>query len=332
MPLARHSGKMRIWPLVWVASLLLIAAALLLNRQVLVDQLTVWQYQPSPEIARLTERSGMSGRGRFFFYAARPSLDGTQTFNQECASIEQSTNILGCYRDQRIYIYNVTNQQLDGIRETTAAHEMLHVAYERLAPAARDNVNKLLEAEYQKLQSDPGLAKRMTYYEKSEPGEKYNELHSIIGTEASTLSSELEMYFRSYFSDRGKVVTRYQSYAKVFDELASQADALSTQLNTLSATIDKQTATYNDTTETLNRDIGTFNRRASEGDFTSQAQFASERAALTARVDENSASRNRINQLIKQYNQTRTKLQAIASQSEVLNRSIDSRLAPAPQL
>lgn len=332
MPLARHSGKVRIWPLVWVAGLLLAAVAILLNRQFLVDQLTVWQYQPSSEIVTLTDRSGMSDRGRFLFYAARPSLDGTRSFGQQCASAEQSTNILGCYRDQRIYIYDVSNQQLDGIRETTAAHEMLHVAYERLAPAARNNLDKQLEAEYAKLQSNPSLAKRMAYYEKSEPGEKYNELHSIIGTEVRDLSTELEMYYRSYFSDRMKVVKLYESYAGVFEELESQADTLSSRLNTLSATIDKQTATYNDQTEALNRDIGTFNSRAEAGDFTSQAQFASERAALVARVEDNSASRQRISQLISEYNQTRTKLQAVASRSEALNRSIDSRLAPAPQL
>ena len=36
------------------------------------------------------------------------------------------TAVLGCYANREISIFNVTDQRLDGIREVTAAHEMLH--------------------------------------------------------------------------------------------------------------------------------------------------------------------------------------------------------------
>lgn len=309
-----------------------LALFLVLNRQSIIDQIAVWQYQPSAEITAFTDRTAMNDRGEFLFYASHPSLEGTQVFNNKCARVEQSSAILGCYDGRSIYIYDVKNPKLDGIREVTAAHEMLHAAYLRLSDSERAKVDGLVEAEYAKLSGNKEFAERMAFYARTEPGERDNELHSIIGTEVASISPELEQHYKAYFTDRSKVVALHTQYASVFYELQSRAQELSAELDQLADNIEAASARYNQATAQLNADIQNFNTRANSGAFSSQAQFNNERAALVARVENLDAQRNAINADRARYNNLRDELVAIASESEALNRSIDSSLAPAPSI
>ena len=311
---------------------LLLALVLFLNRQYIADQITVWQYHPTAEIISFAERSGMNDGGKFAFYASQPSLESAQSFNDKCDRKEESTAILGCYNGHAIYIYNVDNQQLDGIREVTAAHEMLHAAYDRMSDSERGRVNELVEVEYRKLKSQSDFAERMAFYDRTEPGERDNELHSIIGTEVRDISVDLEAHYKKYFNDRFKVVALHSQYAAVFLNLQSRAEELSNQLTSLGETIKVKTQAYNTQVSALNTDVQGFNARANGGDFSSQAEFNSERAALESRADELDATRAQINGDIDSYNQIRSELIAIASQSDALNQSIDSTLAPAPSI
>jgi len=309
-----------------------LALVLVLNRQAIIDQLAVWQYEPSQEIRGFTDRTAMTDRGEFLFYASQPSLEGTQMFNEKCARIEQSSAILGCYNGQYIYIYDVKNEKLDGIREVTAAHEMLHAAYLRMSDNERAKVDRLVEAEYTKLSGNQEFAERMAFYARTEPGERDNELHSIIGTEVALIDPELEQHYTAYFTDRSKVVALHTQYASIFYELQARGKELSAELERLADQIEAASGAYNQATVALNNDIQSFNERANSGAFSSQAQFNAERASLVARVEGLEAQRAAINSDRARYNDLREELVAIASESEALNRSIDSSLAPAPSL
>lgn len=310
-----------------------LAAFLFFNRQWAIDQLTVWQYDPSGAVATLATRSGMNSNGKFIFYASQPSIDTAQTFNQACGSThEVNTAILGCYVDHRIYVYNVTNQQLDGIKSVTAAHEMLHAAYERMSGSERAQVNKLVEAEYDKLKSNKDFAERMSFYAKTEPGQRDNELHSILGTEVADLSPALEQHYKQYFTDRQKVVALYENYSSVFTKLQTESQQIVAQMNNLSASINSRVQRYNADVAQLTADIQSFNDRAKNGGFSSQAQFNSERSALVARTTALDDERQGINSDIQKYNQLRSELAQISSQSEELNQSINSSLSPAPSI
>jgi hypothetical protein len=302
------------------------------NRQLILDHVSVWQYKPTDEIAAFVDRTTMSDDGEFLFYASRPSLEGTQAFNDKCARHEKSTAILGCYDSSQIYIYDVPNPKLDGIREVTAAHEMLHAAYMRMGDAERKAVNALVEAEYTKLSTDANFSERMAFYARTEPGERDNELHSIIGTEVTSVSPELEKHYAKYFDNRSAVVSLHTQYASIFAELQARSEELSAQLTTLAASIEKSTAAYNRGVKQLNDDIANFNQRANGGEFSSQAAFNSERSALTARAAALEDVRAGINAERATYETLREELLTIASESEALNQSIDSSLAPAPSL
>jgi hypothetical protein len=308
------------------------AALLFFNRQFVVDQLSVWQYKPSSDVTSLAVRSGMNDTGKFYFYSAQPAVEEAEEFNKQCDRKEDTTAILGCYNGRNIYIYNVTNQSIDGIREVTAAHEMLHAAYDRLGGSEKSRINSLLETEYAKLKTDTKLAERMAFYDRTEPGERDNELHSVIGTEIASISPELEAYYKKYFTDRNKVTTLHQKYAAVFDDLQNRSQALISQLTALNKTIEQNSATYNKEVSRLNQDIETFNAKANAGNFSSQSEFQTERANLLTRANQLDAQRQSINADVTTYESLRQQLAAISSQSEVLNKSIDSSLAPAPSL
>jgi len=204
------------------------------------DVLDWWQlqnYKPSADISALADSAGMQGRGRDLFYVSDPKVNERDQFNQNCTDNGKESLVLGCYKAQSIYIYNVTEPKLKGVKEVTAAHEMLHAAYERLEPGEKDRINNLLQAEITKI-SDPRLSDLIKLYNKDEPGEMFNEMHSILGTEFSSLSPELEVYYKQYFSDRARVVTLANNYATIFTESQKRIDSYDKQLASLKQQID----------------------------------------------------------------------------------------------
>jgi len=310
---------------------MVVAGWVLFNRQFIVDQLMVWQYQPSSEVKTITTRAKLSDHGRFYFYASQPQVDEAATFNQQCRKQEEHSAILGCYAARRIYIYNVTNDQLDGIKEVTAAHEMLHAAWDRLSEREKNELEPLLTKVYERVATDE-LRERMAYYDRTQPGERFNELHSIIGTEVSDVGSDLEQYYAQYFTDRHQVTTMHERYESLFTQLKVRADALVLQLNSLASEIDQQSAAYNTAVSQLNADINQFNSQAQNGGFSTQSAFNAQRSALLARSSELDAQRTSINAKVTLYNRLRTELETINSQSAALTQSIDSTLAPAPAI
>ncbi|HEY0965118.1 MAG TPA: hypothetical protein VGE13_01420, partial [Candidatus Saccharimonadales bacterium] len=168
----------------WLASgaVLLVLVSLMLfaafwQKQMIIDYVLATQYVASSEVASIRSDLKLTGRGTLLFNASRPELQASDDFNTSCQQQKETNNpILGCYVVQRIFIFNVENEKLEGIEETTAAHELLHAAYERMGEGERNEVN----AEIKKVLATvmtPDLKKRLDYYQKTEPGEEYNELY-----------------------------------------------------------------------------------------------------------------------------------------------------------
>lgn len=309
------------------------AGWLLLNRQYAIDQVSVWAYRPPTDIVAIEDRIDFSEKGKFYFYTTHPVVAAGETFNKDCPRQEVGNPILGCYAMGRIYIYDITNAQLDGIEEVTAAHEMLHAIWERMGSSEQRKIGSLLRTEYSKL-TDGELKERMDYYARTEPGELENELHSIIGTEVATISPELETYYQQYFTDRSKVLALHSKYDTLFRNLRTQSETLYNELVTLGQSISTRSVQYNSDIAQLSSDINSFNARANSGSFASIAQFNQERAALVTRSNKLEAERTAINNDIATYNVKYKDYQALAAQIELLNDSIDSfdDLQPAPEL
>lgn len=310
-----------------------VAILLLLNRQYVLDQLSVWNYQPTEGIETIDQRVAFTEQGRFVFFATQPELENQEEFNRSCPRQEAGSPILGCYTsDDRIYIYDVTSDQMNGIEEVTAVHEMLHAAWYRLSSSEQTRLSVELKNAYDSV-DNPSLKKRMDYYQRTEPGEFINELHSILGTEVSPLSQSLEAYYEQYF-DRSAVIALHQQYSDKYLALHERADDLHGKMQSLSTTIATKAEAYEASSTQLRADIDSFNRRASRGEFSSYAQFYAERATLMNRSSALEADRQAINAHIATYNTYYNEYQEIAQQIDVLNDSIDSykQLDKAPSV
>lgn len=318
----------------FLVSLIIIglAVALFLQRQYVIDRFTVWQFQPSSSVSALAEKSQMNDEGKFYFYASRPEINDKASFNNNCTSASEQTVVLGCYAAQRIYVFDVTDERLAGIKEVTAAHEMLHAVYDRLGRAEKDRVNGLLEQQLSSV-TDKRIINLIAVYDKTEPGQRLNEIHSIFATEIENLSPELEAYYKKYFTDRAQVVALSKQYESVFSSIKERQAVLISELDALSDEILAQTEQYNAGAQQLSADIAAFNQRASNNGYSSQAQFNADRQSLVQKQTQLAALRDTINAASSLYNQKRDELQELNGQAQNLNQSINSNsLEEAPSL
>jgi hypothetical protein len=314
--------------------ILLFTGWIILNHQYVFDQWMVQNYQPPSVIASIVSRSGMSDKGRFFFYASQPAVESATDFNANCQRQEAKSAILGCYAGEKIHIYNVSNSQLDGIKEVTASHETLHAIWQRMSDNDKQAVGALLETEYVKL-NDPALQERMAYYDRQEPGEHLNELHSIIGTEIANISPELEAHYALYFSNRSKVVALYNGYETIFNTQAAQSDALLAELATLKTELAADTEAYNTESASIEADYTALQARIGAVDRTSASEvnaYNAEVAALRVRLSDLSTKRAVIIAKQTTYNTKVTQYNALIISTNELTKSMDSTLSPTPSL
>jgi hypothetical protein len=318
------------WPATVLVLVLLSAAAWLLiaYRQPVLDRIRAAQFEPTAAVKALASDLKLTDSGSLYFEASQPQVEAQQAFNDGCGQQHETNNpILGCYVRQQIYIYDVTNSKLRGIEQTTAAHELLHAVYERMGVDEKRQLNAELEQAYQKLKT-PELSARMEYYKKTEPGERLNELHSILGTEFSHLGPVLENHYAQYFTDRASLVGYYRDYHSVFASVTSKLKSLAAKINALVTSINRRIAAYNADVAALNRDSAAYSRRQ----FTSQAEADSEYQALTSRQGSLDATRAGIEQDIAYSNTLRSLYNRLVKENDELNRSINSSLSPKPSL
>lgn len=314
-----------------VLSVVFFAAAgwLFFNRQYVLDKVAVASYQPTEEIRSIVRAVDMSKEGEFYFYASRPAVQDRDEFNVSCRSVQsEKTAVLGCYDTQRqIYVFDVNNPQLEGIVEVTAAHEMLHAVYDRLSDEERAHVDGLIDEQARHI-TDPDLQELLAEYAKTEPTERLNELHSIIGTQYKSLSPELEDYYARYFDDRAKVVALYDDYHQVFEKLETRQEYLVSQLESLAGRINGLIPTYNQNAADFTRDVNSYNRRQ----YTTQAEADADRQALLARQRNLESQRSQIIRLQDQYESYRRELVELNLRSAELNQSVNSTIAPLKEV
>lgn len=311
------------------AFILLSASVILFyNRQTVIDQITVWRFAPSSELVVLANNAGLNDTGKFYLYASQAEISDKTEFNTACGKLQnEKTVVLGCYAgsDKRIYIYDVTDSQLSGVMETTAAHEMLHAAYDRLSESDKKQVDTWLVAEESKI-TDQRILNLIKEYQQSEPTEVVNELHSIFGTEVRNLSPELETYYKRYFTDRTKVVALKEKYEKVFTDLAAKQTTLVNELNGLASDVNTRQKAYQASLATLNSDIEAFNTWAQSGKA-SKNEYDARRAVVQERITALDAERDAINGEIDSYTAKKAELDTLNVRATALNQSIDSKLS-----
>ncbi|HUD11919.1 MAG TPA: hypothetical protein VMS08_05900 [Candidatus Saccharimonadia bacterium] len=175
-------------------------------------------YHPPQQVVTLADETTMTAYGRHLFYVYHPQLEGSTQFNRDC-SVTPQVIVLGCTVSfQGIYLYDVQDSELNGLEQTTAAYEMLHVGYSRLSSSERQRIDALVMQAYTAAAaSNPQLVQEEASYLKTEGASAVpNELHSMVGTEVANLPPALEAYYKQYFSNRQAILTYKNEYESAF--------------------------------------------------------------------------------------------------------------------
>jgi Skp family chaperone for outer membrane proteins len=287
------------------------------------DRIKSIGYTPSPEITALESDLALTGKAKIILAASHPTIEDRDQFNTNCASHNIEISILGCYTGEKIYLYNITNPELAGIKQTTLAHELLHAIYSRLPTQERDRLTPFLtEIYHQHLDT---LESRLNNYAESN---RIDELHSIIGTELADLPPTLESHYAKYFTSRTNLLTYFNAYDTKFQSIQAEADTLLPQIESLKSAIESKTTDYYDGVDELNREIADFKRRADSDYFTSEAAFRAERATLQQESDRLTTLYESINALVIECNTLVDKYNANVTIAQSLTTSINSNAAP----
>ncbi len=256
--------RTRILSLLTLIALLVVPVGLFLNRQAIFDWYRLRNYSPPAEIAQLAETTTMTDEAKRLFYVFYPELQDKEAFNASCRNIELSI-VLGCYvQGQGIYIFRVVDPRLDGIEEVTAAHEMLHVAYERLSRSERERVDTLTREAFD-LVTNERIIRTLDSYRERDAGVVPNELHSIIASEVRDIPEELEAYYAKYFTDRTAVVSLSEQYEKAFTERKDRVEAFDRQLEALRGQIDSAQSSLDRLQGSLNSERSRLDALLAEG-------------------------------------------------------------------
>ncbi len=221
----------------WLLALVLIA----LNRQAIYDWWQLRDYTPPSVVSSLASQTTMTDYGRKVFYVNQPTLTSDEEFAKACPNASQEqTIVLGCYHSNQggIFLLDVRDQRLEGVEQVTAAHEMLHAAYDRLSDSERQDVDKMLQDYYKNGLTDERIKTTIDAYKKSEPNDITNEMHSIFATEVSDLPPGLEQYYKKYFTNRAQVAAFANRYQAEFSSREAAVDQADAQLTAMKKQID----------------------------------------------------------------------------------------------
>ena len=310
--------------IIGVAIVLVGVAGLLIyqNRIFLSDWFSGLSFSATPEFSTIESAVDLTDSGKIILRATHPSLESRDEFNKNCDSHDEEISVLGCYTNNRIYIYNVNSDSLKGIKESTLAHELLHAVWERMSSSEKNDLSLKLTDVYNDEKYHALLAKDLENYDDTN---RLNELHSRIGTEITNLPSELETHYAKYFKNQDEIVSFYNSYITPFNELETKIKELSAKLESMNTEIDEKTKSYYADAEKLSADIDEFNNCANTaGCYSTEYAFRVARNALIARRDALEGIFESINNMINDYNNLVKEYNDIAVRGKTLESLINS--------
>lgn len=311
-----------------VTSLIIIGSGLgIWKRQAIIDWWRLRGYDPPARIVELANNTTMNSSSRRLFYVFHPALEDKETFNTHC-DIAEETIIMGCYVNNRgIYLYNVQDPRLAGIHEVTAAHEMLHAAYDRLSSSERERIDGQLTDFFDTI-TDERLIETVESYRKRDPTIVLNELHSILGTEVRNLPAELETYYKRYFDNRLNVVEYSEGYERVFTEIKNQLDLYQTEMNKLKPQIETNQAKLKTMNQEIQSDRSRLDGMLASGNTAGYNAavpgFNAKVRSYNNLVASTKALIDRFNHLVQEYNK-------LAAKQHDLIESLDSSLTGQSQ-
>ncbi|HEX8226496.1 MAG TPA: hypothetical protein VF572_01350 [Candidatus Saccharimonadales bacterium] len=322
----RFNLKIR-WPFLALVFLVLLAVW---QYQAIHDWVRLSNYSPPASVSQLADDITATPEARKLFYVNHPAIEDRESFGRACSARGEHTIVLGCYHpvDRGIFIFHVSDDRLNGVDQVTAAHEVLHAAYDRLTPREQKKVDGMLNDYFKNHLYDERVKSIVASYQKTEPNDVVNEMHSIFGTEIAVLPAELETYYRRYFQDRGKVVQFAASYQQEFTSRQSRVSTFDTTLRSMKQQIDDNTARLDDEE---NQIASLRTRLESERNAGNYEAYNTSVPVYNNRIESYNQLIASTRTLIADYNRMVNERNQLALQVAELARSIDSSFQPINQ-
>jgi len=251
------------------------------NFAALFDNINAQGYDPSQELAELIQHLGLTQKGDRILRGTRPELQQADDFNNSCVRRDGKIIILGCYVNNRVFVYNINDQDdLRGVREATLAHELLHAIWARMSSDEKAEIMPALDSVYE---NNEDLKKHLKLYKSTE---YYDELHSIVGSQIPNdqLPEALKVHFAKYFVDQNVVANYYHQYSDNLATIEKRLVELEEIIKEKKADFEARTQKYNAENEQLSEDVLAFNSRANRGLVVGE-EYDAERAELTRRQE-----------------------------------------------
>lgn len=317
------------WGAIALTAIPIAIAVALTNRDEIEDRLNLVPNPPSAEVERLAQATTMTPLAQRLFYRQDPTLEPRSTFLAQC-NVPPETIVLGCYLQERqgqrilggkIVIQAIDDPQFAGIMEVTAAHEMLHAAYDRLTPTQQQRLFEQLQQALENVTNER-LLNLLQDYKAKDLNLYRHELHSHLGTELPTLGNpELEAHYRRYFRDRRRVVafaeqsvrliTRFEQQAEALgaaiSQLEQQLQAAQQELETLAARLKRSGDRLTQDQAQLEQTQAAAQTALVRGDGRSGplfAQFERDQARFNRDVDDHNAQVAEYQQQVERFNQS----------------------------
>ncbi len=218
-----------------VLSLAVVIAVFIVFYQPITNSLIL--KNANPQMIALAQQAGMSKEGEILFLRTKPQFATDAEMSIDCANNAAANNKngfieQGCYipdvhnnAQGRIYIRQMPASLYDQ-EIVTAAYEMLHSVYFRVYGSSQaTNFVQTIESNYN-LINNKNLNQQVVNFANTEPGYRDLELFSLLGTEFSKLSPNLQKYYSPYFSNRQLTVNNYQQINSTFNNERSQLSQL----------------------------------------------------------------------------------------------------------
>lgn len=306
----------------WVALVIVIAITIgaLTKMQDIYDWFALRNYTPPAKVVKLADDTTMNDYARKIFYVNHPDLNEKTTFNGHCRTTEQSI-VLGCFIENKgIFLLDVNDTRLSGVMEVTAAHEVLHAAYERLSSEERKKVDKMTEDFFEDIKDDR-IKTAVKNYRDKDPSVVPNELHSILGTEVSELSPELEQYYSKYFKNRKQIAKFSEQYEQTFVDLRNQVEDLDVEMESIKKQIDNNQSGLSTKNQQIEAERAELDALLSAKRI---EEYNSKVSNFNQLVSSYNSLINKTKQLITEYNSLVEKRNSLATQEQDLVNSIDS--------
>lgn len=258
-------------------------------------------YTPSSEMSDIMSKLDLTDYGTRVIKAVNPSLDSKDKFNSSCGAHDANIYVLGCYLTAKdeVHLYDIESNELDGVKESTAAHELLHAVWNRLPVWDRRNLEAELKDAYDKLPNSSDIKTSMSLYSDDN---FYDELHSRLGTEMKALPEGLEKHYATIFKNQDEIVSYYDKYNGTFKELESKLSALQVKIKSEKTDIEEESNNLEKESSELNAKIDDYNKRISSGNYTSESAAKTEGDNLKTESENLGKNFDALNEKIKAHN------------------------------